>query len=183
MTRAGAVPPALRAALASPGGTCYRHCDGAIRTVVLASPFPGRWSVRACPAGVVSVTSYTEWTRRDPTPRVQGLLRRWTRPASLVRRFDLRLATRHGPELGPVAERRLAASRPARGLRTVYWRVYPFRGRDGLERRLFLCRRRAHRGPVFYAARVDLSAVCPVCGGRSPAPPKRRGRGPRVRRR
>ncbi len=169
MTRAGSLSPTLRAALASPGGKCYRHCDGPVRSAVLRSRLPGRWAVRACPAGVVSVTSYTERTRSDPTAAVRAQLRRWTVPASLVRRFDLRIASRHGPELGLAAERLLAGTRPARPVRTVYWRVYPFRGRDGRERRLFVCRRRAHDGPVFYAGPADGSASCPVCRRARPA--------------
>lgn len=173
MTRSGTVPRMLQVALASPGGRCYRHCKGPIRTRRLRSPLPGLWQVRACPSGVVSVTTYTEWTRRDPTGVVRRTLRRWTAPPSLVRSRDLRLATRHGPELGRAAERLLAATRPSRGVRVVYWRVYPFRGRDGSERRLFVCFRRVHRSPVFFArAPTAKSWDCPGCarkGSRSSA--------------
>jgi hypothetical protein len=168
MTRRGAVPRLLQAALAAPGATCYRHCDRPIRTRAVRSRLPGIWQVRACPSGVVSVTSYTEWTRRDPTEDVRRQLRRWTVPSSLVRGWDMRLATRHGPELGRAAERRLAADRPKRPIRAVYWRVYPFRARDGSERRLFACFRRAHRSPVFFAASPTTPAnACPVCHRRS----------------
>lgn len=166
MTRRGALPRVLSTALASPGGRCYRHCDRPIETRRLASRLPGTWQVRACPSGVVSVTVYAEWTRRDPTAAVRTELGRWTIPSSLVRTRDLRLATRHGPELGRTAERFLAASRPKRGVRVVYWRVYPFRGRDGKERRLFVCRRRAHRTPVFYVASPSSPTRCPVCARR-----------------
>ncbi|MGI0071869.1 MAG: hypothetical protein ACRECT_07405 [Thermoplasmata archaeon] len=166
MTPSGAVPRALWAALESPGGKCYRHCDRPVSTRRLPSRLPGIWSVRACPAGVVSVTSYVEWARRDPTPTVRATLRRWTLPPSLVHRWDLRLATRHGPELGRAAERRLGQVRPSRGIRVVYWRVYPFRARDGTARRLFVCRR-SHPDPVFFAAGpTSSSAECPICAGR-----------------
>lgn len=167
MTRPGALPGVLRRALDAPGGRCYRHCDQPIRSRRLASALPGRWEVRACPSGVVSVTSYAEWTRRDPTAAVRRALGRWTRPASLVRAWDLRLATRRGPELGRDAERRLAATHPPKGVRVVYWRVYPFRAPDGSERRLLVCFRRTHRAPVFFAA--DPSGPrwgCPVCARR-----------------
>jgi len=167
VTRPGALPPVLRRALAAPGGRCYRHCDRPTRTRQPASRLSGRWQVRACPSGVVSVTVYAEWTRRDPTPAVLAQLRRWTVPASLVRAWDLRLATRHGPELGRAAERFLTAHPPKRGVRVVYWRVYPFRGRDGKERRLFVCGRTAHRYPVFFAAvSTDPAPKCPVCARR-----------------
>jgi len=164
MTRPGSVPAVVREALAWPEGTCYRHCDRPVRRRRIASRLPGTWEVRACPSGVVSVTLYTEWTRRDPTPEVRSALRRWTQPPSLVRRRDLRIATRHGPELGPEAARFLAAARPARAVRVVYWRVYPFRARDGTDRRLWVCFRRAHPSPVFFAAPPTASSSeCPEC--------------------
>jgi hypothetical protein len=164
VTRPGALPRVLQSALASPGGSCYRHCDCPTKDRRVRSPLPGTWHVRACPSGVVSVTLYAEWTRRDPTRAVQNALRRWTVPPSLVRARDLRLATRHGPELGRAAERWLAAVRPARGVRVVYWRVYPFRARDGSERRLFVCFRRAHREPVFFVSSPTAKSWgCPVC--------------------
>ncbi len=170
MARPGGIPPVLRAALDSPGGKCYRHCDRPIRSRRIASHLPGTWTVRACPSGIVSVTSYAEWSRRDPTPAVRSTLQRWTVPRSLVRLWDLRLATRHGPELGRAAERFLAAARPRRGVRVVYWRVYPFRARDGTDRRLFVCFRRRHASPVFYAASPSAkSSGCPVCANRRAA--------------
>jgi hypothetical protein len=164
VTRRGAIPSVLRAALASPGGTCYRHCDRPIRVYRPRSALPGMWTVRACPSGVVSVTSYAEWTRGDPTSKVRTALRRWARPPSLVKGSDLRIASRHGPELGRTAERALARVRPARPVRVVYWRLYPFRARDGTERRLFVCLRRTHPSPVFFAASPALGlSGCPAC--------------------
>ncbi len=168
MRRRVTLPPALRFSLRSPGGKCYRHCDRPIRSRSLSSRLPGTWQVRACPSGVVSVTTYTEWTRRDPTANVRRVLRRWTVPSKLVRPWDLRIATRHGPELGRAAERVLRKVRPTRGVRVVYWRVYPFRGRDGTERRLFVCFRRNHPSPVFFAASpVAKTWDCPVCARHS----------------
>lgn len=182
MTREGALPKVLRDTLAAPGGSCYRHCGRPVRTRTLTGPLPGTWRVRLCPAGVVSVSAYAEWSRRDPTSRVRAVLRRWTVPPSLVRDRDLRRATRHGPELGRPAERFLASVRPPRPLHVVYWRLYPFRGRDGVERRLFLCLRAGHRGPVFYAAPSATGGKCPVCArsGRASAGPQRGRRGKRA---
>lgn len=164
MSRRVPLPAVLRTALASPGGKCYRHCDRPIRVRRFSSGLPGTWQVRACPSGVVSVTVYTEWTRRDPTPAVKKALQRWTVPPSLVRSWDLRIATRHGPELGRSAARVLVAARPPRDIRVVYWRVYPFRARDTTERRLFVCFRRTHATPVFFAASPTATGWgCPEC--------------------
>ncbi len=167
MTRAGALPPLLRREVSRPGGFCYRHCERPLRTLRLASRLPGTWTVRACPSGVVSVTSYAEWTRRDPGPEVRRLLRTWTQPKTLVRSWDLRVATRHGPELGRPAERLLLRNVPRRPVRVVYWRLYPFRARDGSPRRLFLCLRGGRSTPVFFAADPSSStARCPACAAR-----------------
>ncbi|MGA8605108.1 MAG: hypothetical protein WB788_08650 [Thermoplasmata archaeon] len=164
MKRRATLPPAVRAALRSPGGSCYRHCDRPIRTRSVSSRLPGTWQVRVCPSGVVSVTTYTEVTRSDPTAKVRDVLRRWTVPPTLIRSWDLRIATRHGPELGRAAERVLGKTRPTRSVRVVYWRVYPFRGRDGAERRLFVCFRRTHPAPVFFAASPESPTWgCPTC--------------------
>lgn len=157
-------PPALRAALKSPGGRCYRHCDRRIRVHRVPSSLPGQWEIRACPAGVVSVTSYAEWTRRDPVARARRTLARWVRPRSLLRSWDLRTATRHGPELGRPAERAMERVTPRKPVRVVYWRVYPYRTRDGTERRLYVCFRHSRIGPVFFAASpTDPAWRCPEC--------------------
>jgi hypothetical protein len=170
MNRRATAPAVVRRALESPGGKCYRHCEQPIRIHRFSSRLPGTWQVRACPSGVVSVSVYTEWTRRDPTPAVKRQLGRWTVPRSLVRNWDLRVATRHGPELGRAAARALASARPTRGIRVVYWRVYPFRARDGSERRLFVCFRRKHRSPVFFAAPPSATGGnCPECTRRARA--------------
>lgn len=164
MSRAGAVPRILAAALEVPEGRCYRHCQEPVRARRVRSSLPGVWYVRVCPGGVVSVTSYAEWTDRDPSRAVARVLRRRSRPPGLVRSWDLRLATRRGPELGRAAERFLAKRTARRGVRVVYWRVYPSRARDGTERRLFACFRKGHAAPIFFRADPAKSGwACPAC--------------------
>ena len=164
MTRPGALPRVVQVALHAPGAKCYRHCERRAFGHPLTSSLPGRWTVYACPSRVVSLVAYVEWTNRNPTARVRAFLRRRTVPSSLVRLRDLRLATRHGPELGEAAERLLADRRPKRKIRVVYWRVYPFTAADGSERRLFICRGKRHERPVFYAAAPARGkGECPVC--------------------
>ena len=177
------LPPALRDSLRVRGGSCYRHCQEAIRVREIAGGSPGLWQVMACPSGVVSVVSYSEFGPSDPSSRVLSALRRWTRPPSRVRRRDLRLATRHGPELGPRAERWLAHARPGEKVWVVYWRVYPVKGPDGVERRLGVCFRHP-RSPVFFLGAPDSPTWgcpdCPPASRPSPSPAKRDAR-PRPR--
>ena len=173
--RATTLPRVISAALSAPDPKCYRHCDRRAPPRALPGPLPGQWRVYACPSGVVSVASYAEWTNRDPTRRVLSFLRRSAVPSSLVRPTDLRLATRHGPEMGAAAEQRLAARRPHRDVRVVYWRIYPFKAPDGTEHRLFICRRKNHSRPVFYSAPGEPGeTACPVCARRRTVAGRRR---------
>ena len=167
MRRPGALPRPLVTALAVADGRCYRHCREPLTERAVRSPLPGLWRVGVCPGGVVSVTSYAEWTSGNPTARVRAALRRWSRPPGLVRSRDLRLATRHGPELGRPAERFLARQKLPVGVRVVYWRVYPSRAKDGTERRLFACFRSGHPRPVFFRADPARPGwACPACAAR-----------------
>lgn len=179
MSRPGALPPWLAATQRVRDARCAWHCDGPARGRPIASPLPGLWQVYACPSGVVSVVTYAEWGEPIPFEPARAYLARHTVPPSLVRRSDLRLASRHGPELGTTAERKLR--RPGMPpLRVVYWRVYPFKARDGSDRRLFVCRRPRHTEPVFYAAPPqDGARQCPVCRAGRPKAVRRRQARPR----
>jgi hypothetical protein len=168
MTRPGAVPPRLRRALRPASPHCYRHCDRPVRGRSATIRTPGWLCVYACPGGSVSVVTYTEWTNRDPTSTMARFARSHTSPPSLVRAWDLRAARRHGPELGPAAERFLARAHPPRDLRTVYWRLYPFRRKDGSVRRLFACFRHGRGSVRFFVAPGDAqSPPCPRCSARA----------------
>ena len=167
------LPGVLRTALQPSAPHCYRHCDRPVRARALAVGLPGVFQAYACPGGAVSVVSYFELSDRDPTPELTRILRRLVRPARLVRARDLRTATRRGPELGRRAERLLARTDPAVRVRGAYWRLYPFKDRRGVERRLFSCFR--HRDPpvVFFVAPANSECPpCPEC-----APPARRSPG------
>ena len=129
----------------------------------MASDLPGVIRVYACPGGAVSVTEYSEWSTRDPTKAVEEALRGATVPPSLVRRRDLRPATRHGPELGRAAERFLARGREPRPIHVVYWRLYPFQ-RGKVPYHLFACFRHGSRSVRFYVAPTESgSTACPDC--------------------
>ncbi|MGP8072064.1 MAG: hypothetical protein ACLPZM_02915 [Thermoplasmata archaeon] len=163
MMRAGTVPPWLRRAL-RPSPHCYGHCDRPLRGRTAALPAPGWLAIYACPGGAVSVVTYTHWANPDPTPVLSSFARRHTTPPSPVRRWDFRTARRHGPELGLAVERRLARARRPPQVRTVYWRVYPTRAKDGSEERLFACFRHGRGSVEFFRAPGDAqSPRCPRC--------------------
>jgi hypothetical protein len=158
------IPARIRAALRPTSPHCYRHCSRPVHGRALATSLPGFWQVYACPGGAVSVASYAHWSDADPTPQVRAYLARHTLPRSLVKSRDLRVATRHGPELGRAAERLLKRARPLRSVRVVYWRVYPFEGRRGVAQRLFACFRHGRARPVFFPFHATADRpLCPVC--------------------
>ncbi|MGA8276094.1 MAG: hypothetical protein WB852_07375 [Thermoplasmata archaeon] len=164
MTRKGTVPPLLRRALRPTSPHCYRHCDRPLRGRTASIRAPGWLCVYACPGGAVSVVTYTEWAAADPTPTLMRFARGHTSPPSLVRRWDLRLARRHGPELGLAAERFLARAQPPHPVWTVYWRLYPFKRKDGSVHRLFACFRHGRGSVRFFVAPGDArSPPCPLC--------------------
>jgi hypothetical protein len=167
--RAGALPPLLRRALAPRSAHCYRHCERPIRgRTLVRAPGPGWLCVYACPGGAVSVVTYSEWASADPTPRFLRYVKGHTIPPTFVRRRDFRLARRHGPELGRVAERFLSRVHPPRPVVTVYWRLYPFRKKDGTPYRLFACfRHGADRPQFFVAPRDSESPRCSRCPART----------------
>lgn len=168
MSAKGAVPPLLRRALHPTSPHCYRHCDRALRGRTVPIHAPGWLCVYACPGGAISVVTYTEWANGDPTPVLLRFARTHTSPPSVVRRRDMRLAGRHGPELGPTAERFLARARPPRDVRTVYWRLYPFLKKDGALHRPFACFRHGRGTVQFFVAPGDRrSPPCPRCRVRS----------------
>jgi hypothetical protein len=160
-----AVPPILRRALRPADPHCYRHCDRPVRGRSPAIRAPGWLAVYACPGGAVSVVTYTEWGPRDPSPILARFARAHTTPGRLVRRWDLRPASRHGPELGRTAERFVGRARRRRPIRTAYWRLYPFKAKDGSARRLFVCYRHGRGSAQFFVAAADAqSPLCPRCG-------------------
>ncbi len=164
MRHTGVVPPLLRRALAPRTPHCHRHCDRPQRGHNLRALAPGWLCVYACPGGAVSVITYSEWSNADPTARLLPFVRAHTTPATLVRRRDLRLARRHGPELGAEAERYLARVHPPRAVSTVYWRLYPFKKKDGTVFRLFVCFRHGTERVQFFVAPGNImSPPCPKC--------------------
>ncbi len=171
MSRAGGaapLPPAVRKALEPAAPRCYRHCTAPAGARRIRSTLPGTVTVYACPGGAVSVTTYAEWSRRDPSSAFLRSLAGRTLPRSLVRAVDLRGATRHGPELGLAAERALRRAASPRSVRVVYWRVYPSKDPDGTERRLFVCYRHGRAEPVFFRAPTEADRPpCPRCGQKS----------------
>ena len=85
--------------------------------------------VHSCPHQSVGLVVFFGGLKKVDVPRVTRYLKHRTYPAGLVRRHDLRTATREGPELGLSSWRYLHAHSPGpRRIHLLYWRVYPSKG-------------------------------------------------------
>jgi len=109
----------------APFGSCLYHCSGRTRPHVIANARgPIGW-VYTCPGGTVSTVAFLGGTRRPSPARVRRYLQSRTERSEHVRPRDLRAATRHGPELGPAAERWVAGPGGRQPIHLLYWRRYP----------------------------------------------------------
>ncbi|MGC2290079.1 MAG: hypothetical protein WA688_09545 [Thermoplasmata archaeon] len=147
----------------APSGTCWHHCKGRTRPHAIANARgPIGW-VYACPRGAVSTVTFLGVSRRPSPARVRRYLQSRTERSERVRPRDLRAATRHGPELGPAAER--WASGPGSGtpIRLLYWRRYPRKVRHGYSY-LYACFEHGAGEVRFYPASSSRRVGrCPFC--------------------
>ena len=153
----------------APSGRCLYHCKSATRPRPLSSGGRRIGWVYACPAQTVSTVMFIGPFRRpSPTATRRYLQARLFAPER-ARLRDLRAATRHGAELGPIAERALGTPSAANSIRLLYWRRYPRK----VGRRysfLYACFRHGV-GEVRFFAATSANPPCPWCAA---APARRR---------
>lgn len=150
----------------SPSGRCLYHCSRPTRPRVIAGPKGSSGWVYTCPTGTVSTVVFLGGTRRLSPVRIRQYLNARMDRSERVLVRDLRAASRHGPELGRSAERRMT-----RGAGTVahllYWRRYPRK----VGRRysyLYACFRHGPGEVRFFPAgsNASRSPLCPFCAAK-----------------
>lgn len=160
----------------APSGRCLYHCTEPTRPKPVSAGLGQPGWVYVCPAGTVS-TAVFMGSAEPPSPAAirKYLQARLARPERVKPR-DLRAATRHGPELGPAAERALQLGPGVHALPLLYWRRYPRK----VGRRysyLYACFRHGRREVRFYPA-GSAGSRCPWCKtGKPPGPSRRSPRG------
>lgn len=166
----------------SAAGTCLYHCTKRTRPRPIGSARVSIGWVYACPGGAVSTVTFVGGARRPSPTRIRRYLRDRTERSEHVRLWDLRSATRHGPELGRVAERWVGGLGKQAPIYLLYWRRYPRK----VGRRysfLYACFHHGAGEVRFFAApKSSRQPACPFCRRTNPAPrrvrrPKRRSRG------
>jgi hypothetical protein len=134
---------------------CHRHCQDPAR---LVSMFIGDSSVVGayiCPSSYVSRVVY--FAVRPDREWFEKFLREQV--GSMLRPRDLRVATRHGWELGGNAEAEILGISDTGDVKEYYWTFYP---KTDPEKSMgaFICK---NCGTLFAKSFSDESAVCPKC--------------------
>jgi hypothetical protein len=148
-------------------GKCYRHCDKPT-TIKVVSQDPDRvLGAYACPGGAVSHVVYFSlkpdlaWFEKFLSDQVGG---------ENVQTRDIRLATRHGWELGKGAQHELESKLgPGGSVREVYWRRYP-KTDDQKQRIVSLCTGTESKAgclKLFMQGKESNERLCPACRART----------------
>lgn len=99
---------------------CYRHCQQNAKFTPLRTDHPGVIGGYACPGNYVSRVVY--FSLQPDQAWFETFLR--GQVGDLLRSRDLRVATRHGWELGGKAESEIKQV-SSDGIRQIYWTLYP----------------------------------------------------------
>ena len=147
-----------------PETKCYRHCEETAKFVTIQeteSSFVGGY---VCPGNYVSRVMYFA-DRPDPE-WFESFLRDQIGKDRLRSR-DVRMATRHGWELGLDAEAEIMKAAPGTGsVKQFYWVFYP-QNDEEKKYGTFLCPTSAGGcGSLFTKSLTDESVLCPACSAK-----------------
>lgn len=144
-------------------GKCYRHCDKPTAMTVLNQNSTSLVGAYICPDGFVSQVVYfstqpdRDWFERLVQDQVGS---------ENVHHRDLRVASRHGWELGGDAQEILRA-RLGEGARIteVYWTRYP-RSEEEKQQAISVCMGDGSKAgcmKLFMHDRKSVERLCPAC--------------------
>ena len=144
-------------------GKCFRHCDKPTSMTVVSEEPDAIVGAYACPDGVVS-----QVVNFSTKPDRENFIRMLTAQVGQehLKPRDIRVATRHGWELGRDAEKMLRSKLGEDGaIHQIYWTRYP---RTDEEKQLVvsLCRGYARNAgciKLFMRDRASLENLCPSC--------------------
>ena len=148
-------------------GKCYRHCDKPTEMIVLNQNPTTLIGAYVCPDCFVSQVVYFS-TQPDPD-WFERLLQDQVGNANVNHR-DLRMASRHGWELGGDAQEVLSAKLGENASITeVYWTRYP-QSEDQKQKAVSLCTGDAAKPgcmKLFMHDRNSMERLCPSCKSKS----------------
>jgi hypothetical protein len=133
---------------------CNRHCQSPAKFTAFQSDRPGVLGGYVCPQNYVSRVVYFSL---DPDPVwFEKFLK--DQAGDLVRSRDIRVATRHGPELGGNAETEIKKI-SQEGVKQLYWTLYPASDAEKTKGP-FRC---DNCGNLFVKTFSDSATLCPDC--------------------
>lgn len=138
-------------------GKCYRHCDKPTSMKILSQGPSEVVGAYVCPDGFVS--QVVHFSVKPNIEAFQELLSDQAGRENVSRR-DIRVATRHGWELGSNATKALESNLGAGGTITeAYWRRYPKTDEDK-KKVVSLCVSCNH---LYVHGSDDKDRMCPTC--------------------
>jgi hypothetical protein len=144
-------------------GKCYRHCDKPTAMTVVSQNSTSLVGAYLCPEGFVSQVVY--FSIQPDLKWFEDLLREQVGQENVNHR-DLRVASRHGWELGGDAQEMLASrlGKLAR-ITEVYWTRYP-KTEEQKRQAVSLCvgdESKAGCMRLFMHDRISVEQFCPSC--------------------
>jgi len=133
---------------------CYRHCQNQAQFVSLESKADGIVGGYICPGNYASRVVY--FSLHPDREWFEGFLK--DQAGNLVKSKDIRSATRHGWELGGLAESEILKVSD-NGVRQFYWTLYPATEEEKTKG-AFRC---GKCGRLYVKQFSNDSKVCPDC--------------------
>jgi hypothetical protein len=148
-------------------GKCFRHCDKPTAMIVLSRNATRLIGAYVCPNGFVSQVVY--FSTEPDRDWFERLLQEQVGSENVSHR-DLRVASRHGWELGSEAYDALKAKLGEEGAITeVYWTRYP-KSEEQKQQAVSLClgdKSRQGCLKLFMHDRNSVEHLCPSCRAKS----------------
>ena len=136
-------------------GKCYRHCQDPVRFVSLFEEGSSLVGAYVCPVGYVSrIVYFANHPDRNWFEKFLG-----DQVSPILRARDIRVATRHGWELGGSAEAEILGISDTGDVKQYYWTFYPKSDREKTMG-AFVCK---NCGNLFTKSFSDESTLCSKC--------------------
>ena len=138
---------------------CHRHCDEPSKFVPIFSGDASVVGAYICPSSYISrVVYFANQPDRDWFEKFLAV-----QVGDTLRSRDLRVATRHGWELGGNAEAEILGISDTGDLKEYYWTFYPQTDEEKVSG-AFIC---AECGTLFWKSFSDLRTLCAKCASKT----------------
>jgi hypothetical protein len=147
-------------------GKCFRHCDKPTTMTTILEDSKRLVGAYTCPDGFVSQVVY--FSLKPNLEWFTGFLSSQVGQGNISRE-DIRVASRHGWELGGDAEEALQRElKPSASIKEAYWTRYP-KTEKQKQQAISLCLGEGSRKgcmKLFIHDRLSTERFCPACQGK-----------------